>query len=74
MKRINISRHARRRLKLYGIPETEILNALTDFDEFGKHTIIKAIDGIKNPVKIVIDVRTDDITVITAYPLKRGRT
>ena len=39
----------------------------------GEHEIIKDISGFKLPLKIVIAVEDETITVITAYPLKRRR-
>jgi len=39
----------------------------------GKHEIIKAVRGFKYPLKIVVYVERDTVTVITNYPLKKGR-
>jgi hypothetical protein len=39
----------------------------------GGHVIIKDVAGIKYPLKIVISVEKDTITVITSYPLKKGK-
>jgi hypothetical protein len=38
----------------------------------GEHEIIQDI-GQKYPLKIVVSVERDVITVITSYPLKKGR-
>jgi len=54
--KINFSRHAKRRGKLYKISEE----------------MIKNIEGFKYPIKIIISVENNIITIITNYPLKRG--
>ncbi len=70
---IRFSRHAKRRAKLYKIPESTILKVLE-----GKklnqrnHEIIEKVNGFKYPLKIVVAVEDDIITVITNYPLKKG--
>lgn len=68
-----MSRHAKRRAKLYKIPESVIFDILENMDlSQGKHEIIKEIKGFKYPLKIVVDIETDIISVITNYPLKKG--
>ena len=72
--RIKFSRHAKRRAKLYKIPETmveKILEGLGLTD--GEHEIIRNVSGFKYPIKIVFAVENDIMTVITNYPLKKGR-
>ena len=71
---IHFSRHAKRRTRLYNIGESMIVELLND-REFsqGEHEIIEKIPGIGYPVKIVVSVEDDIITVITSYPLKKGR-
>ena len=54
--KINFSRHAKRRGKLYKISEE----------------MIKNIEGFKYPIKIIISVENNIITIITNYPLKRA--
>ncbi|MDD5153155.1 MAG: hypothetical protein PHR03_00565 [Desulfovibrionales bacterium] len=39
----------------------------------GEHEIIKNVSGFKYPIKIVVAVESDVVTVITNYPLKKGR-
>ena len=71
---IKFSRHASRRLKLYDIPE-EILRDIiieSEIDE-GYNEIIKTITGFRFPIKIAFAYENDILTVITAYPLKKGR-
>jgi hypothetical protein len=71
---IKFSRHAKIRAKLYKIPESTILRILEgkDFDQ-GNQEIIENVEGFKYPLKIVIAVENDIITVETNYPLKKGR-
>ena len=72
--RIKFSRHAKRRAKLYKVPETmveKILEGLGLTD--GEHEIIRNVSGFKYPIKIVFAVENDIMTVITNYPLKKGR-
>ena len=73
---INFSRHAKRRAKLYNIPEFTIEEILMDLDlQDGEHELIRDIPGFKYPIKIVVyvEVEIDIMTVITNYPLKKGR-
>ena len=72
--RIKFSRHAKRRAKLYKVPETmveKILEGLGLTD--GEHEIIRNVSGFKYPIKIVFAVENDIMTVNTNYPLKKGR-
>jgi hypothetical protein len=39
----------------------------------GDHEIVKYIEEFKYPIKIVVTVAYDIITVKTNYPLKKGR-
>jgi hypothetical protein len=39
----------------------------------GEHQLIRQIDDFDFPLKVIIAVENDDITVITTYPLKKGR-
>jgi len=71
---IKFSRHAKRRAKLYNISESIIIDILKSMDlSQGEHEIIRNVRGFKYPLKIVIDVESDIITVITNYPLKKRR-
>jgi len=71
---IKFSRHAKRRAKLYKIPESTILGILEgkDFTQ-GKEEIIENVEGFSYPLKIIIAVENDIITIETNYPLKKGR-
>ena len=71
---IKFSRHAKRRARLYQIPEATILKVLEEKDlTHGDHEIIKYIEGFKYPIKIVLAVAYDIMTAKTNYPLKKGR-
>ena len=49
---INFSRHAKRRAKLYNIPESSIEKILMSLDlQDGEHDIIRDIPGFKYPIK-----------------------
>jgi hypothetical protein len=39
----------------------------------GEHEIIKNVSDASYPLKIVVSVEKDTVTVITNYPLKKGR-
>lgn len=72
--KIKFSRHAKRRAKLYHIPETTILKVFEGKDlAHGDQEIIEYIEGFKYPIKIIATVAYDIITVKTNYPLKKGR-
>jgi len=71
---IKFSRHAKRRAKLYEISESTVIDILRNMNlHQGEHEIIKHVSGFKYPLKIVVSVAEDLITVITNYPLKKGR-
>ena len=73
---IKFSRHAKRRAKLYKIPESTILEILEGEGKElspGVHEIIESVGGFKYSLKIIIAVEDDLITIVTNYPLKRGR-
>ena len=71
---IKFSRHAKRRAKLYNITESTILDLLAGIKlHNGKHEISRNIVGFQYPLKIIISVEGDTVTVITSYPLKKRR-
>ena len=71
---IKLSRHAKRRAGLYKIPESTILKILEGKElTHGNHDIIEKVEGFKHPLKMVVTVKGDIITVITNYPLRKGR-
>jgi hypothetical protein len=71
---VKLSRHAKRRARLYEIPESTIekILAYSDLSD-GEHEVIRDIAGFKYPIKIVVSVENDIMTVITNYPLKKER-
>ncbi len=71
---IKFSRHAKRRSKLYDISQQTIEKIIenSNIDE-GKHELIEDVSGFKYPIKIVVSVEGNIVTVITNYPLKKGR-
>lgn len=71
---IKFSRHAKRRAKLYNISESVVTDILTSMNlGQGEHEVIKNVSGFRYPLKIVVSVEGDTLTVITNYPLKKGR-
>ena len=73
--KVKFSRHAERKAKLYEIPKSTIEEILADSElTDGDHELIKNIAGFKYPIKIVVSVENNIMTVITNYPLKKGRT
>ncbi len=74
MKKIKFSRHAKQRAKLYKIPLSVIEDILKNKNlSSGKHEIVEEVKDQKFPIKVVVKVENDKITVITNYPLKRKR-
>ena len=72
--KIKFSRHAKRRAKLYEISEATVMDILTTMNlHQGEHEIIKDVPGFKYPLKIVVSVEEELMTVTTNYPLKKGR-
>jgi len=71
---IKVSRHAKRRAALYKIPKSTVERILATLElADGEHELIRDISGFKYPIKIVVAVENDIMTVITNYPLKKGR-
>jgi hypothetical protein len=73
--KIKFSRHAKRRAKLYNISEAVVLKILEDkaLSPQGINEIVENVKGFKYPLKIVFAVENDIITIVTNYPLKKGR-
>ncbi len=72
--KVKLSRHAKRRAKLYKIPESGIKEVIMPLDlGQGEHEIVKNIPGFKLPMKIIVAVEGALGTVITNFPLKKGR-
>jgi len=69
---IEFSRHAKRRMNLYKISEEVIITMVKDLKIEGKYERMNKVTGFEHPIKVVCEVKKDLITIITAYPLKRG--
>ncbi len=70
---ILFSRHAKRRAKLYGLSEEVMKLILKDADlKQGRQELLKQVEPSRYPIKFIVDVNDDRITVITNYPLKKG--
>lgn len=71
---IRFSRHAQRRASLYGIPQHAIRDVLAAAAlAQGQQTIVAQIAGCALPVKVVVVVEGEVATVVTSYPVARGR-
>lgn len=69
---IIISRHAKRRMKLYGIDDSIIIDIVRNLKLMpGKQVVIQDVTGIEYPLKMVLDMEPSQVVIITAYPLKR---
>lgn len=69
---IKFSRHARRRMSLYGISEQVIASILKEAEPELKE-IVRDAEGFQYPIKVVYDHQEEYISVITAYPLRKAR-
>ena len=70
---IKFSRHAKRRIKLHKIPDALISTLLRKTTySFGQQEIVEYVPGFHFPIKVIFDVQGKIITVITAYPFKKG--
>ncbi len=77
-KDIKFSRHAKRRMKLYGISEEDVLNVLTngrkETSEDGKIFFFHNInEKFKYPVKVITAQGDKTLVIVRAYPLKKRR-
>jgi hypothetical protein len=71
---IRFSRRARRRADLYKIPQSTIVAILENkAPRAGIHEIVEEVEGFTYPLKVVLAVEGNVATVITGYPLKKGR-
>ena len=60
---VKFSRYAKRRAKLYKIPETTVEKILADSNlNNGEHEILKDVSGFKYPIKIVVSVESNMIS------------
>ena len=77
-KDIKFSRHAKRRMKLYGISEEDVLNVLRngrrETSEDGKLTFLHDInEKFKYPVKVVTAHSDKGFVIISTYPFIKRR-
>jgi len=71
--KIKFSRHAKRRAKLYKIPESVVEKILAEATlGVGKQEIVRDIPRFSCPIKIVANIENSTVTVVTTYPLKAG--
>ena len=77
--RIQFSRHARRRMALYeiSVPTVQAIvsgQTKAGLVSEGKHEVIdyQSVSRYGYPIKVVFSCEENEITVITAYPLRRG--
>jgi len=76
---LTYSRHAKRRMALYGISEKDVAAVVKegkreDLAEPGRVSFTWPLAAkSKYPIKVVGLEQGKDFMVITAYPLKRGR-
>ena len=79
VEKISFSRHAKRRMKLYGITERDVMRVIDEGEsETDHHThktnfVLDALKGFKYPLKVVIVETSESRLVITAYPVKKAR-
>lgn len=76
---MTISRHAKRRCQLYKIDSNDVQVSIEDHLrthqlQDGQYEIVNftLASKYKFPLKIIFSVESTMITVITAYPLKKG--
>ena len=70
---IRFSRHAKRREKLYKIPEQSITDLLKGLIlPEGKHQLIRNLADFILPIKIVITIKSNVVTIVACYPLKKA--
>ena len=78
METISFSRHAKRRMKLYGITERDVMRVLEEGKCETDHThktsfVLDALQGFKYPLKVITVDTSESRLIITAYPLKKTR-
>jgi hypothetical protein len=76
---LRYSRHAKRRMALYGISEADVTAVVKEgkreeLGASGRVSFMLRLEGKSTyPIKVVGLEQGKDFLVITAYPLKRGR-
>ncbi len=77
-KDIKFSRHSKRRMKLYGISEEDVLNVLRngrkETSGDGKIFFLHDInEKFKYPIKVITVQGDKAFVIVSAYPLKKRR-
>jgi len=73
--KIKLSRHAKRRARLYSIPESTVEHIIAEANlTAGEHEIIADVPGFRYPLKVVASLDGEIATIITVYPLKKRAT
>jgi hypothetical protein len=77
-KDIKFSRHSKRRMKLYGISEEDVLNVLRNSRKEtsgdGKIFFLHDInEKFKYPIKVITVQGDKAFVIVSAYPLKKRR-
>ena len=68
------SRHAKRRMKLYEIDESLVEKIVLNSElSPGNHEIVEPLDGWNYPIKAVYVVENEQVTLVTAFPVKKRR-
>lgn len=71
------TRHAKRRMKLYNISKSDVINVLKSLKSyelnFAKNEVIATVNKFVYPIKVIFEKKKEGYVIITAYPLKRGR-
>ena len=75
---IEFSRHAKRRMQLYGISEDEVSEVLSQGDRetlaTGKIAFVHDFERkFSYPIKVVALQSAGDTLIITAYPIKKRK-
>ena len=75
---IEFSRHAKRRMKLYGISEKDVLTVIEkgkkEESTNGKVIFVHLIERkFKYPIKVVASHREGNAMIVTTYRLKRRK-
>jgi len=71
-----LSRHAKRRMKLYSIEESDIqflLNTYAINSKVGRQDIVAKLEKFSYPIKVIFEVKENTIQLITCYLLKRAK-
>ena len=74
---IRFSRHAKSRMRLYGVEKGDVELAIDRPDaaekEGARTSVLKAFPGrfSEYPLKVVYEIRPEELLIVTVYPLKK---